>query len=327
MKGTITRIKTVVFIIPFISLQIAAAQTTHKKAAALVKSGPAVANYITHEIAKNGPGDHGIFFDTVQSKIKPTDLLTASGRQYQDIKIILEAGDVIKTSLSSESIYPMALTLLNDVNNRMVPVKAIIDTAYSSHFRLLWKAPAAGTYTLRITCEKKAPKEKDDRRYYYENNTSYKVDCVIATQASGIIMDNPTVCDQLQFLLRQRLTNFMQITGALSDTTMDVLDKKKIQSINHLSTFTFYKNSVAKINVDPGYDYMAFDQSLFYNSDADAAQAQRYFISQFKACLGDGWTEETEPNDVNWHKFTKAGSSNPVSLILYPGYKYLQILM
>jgi hypothetical protein len=326
MKSTVIHIKTVVFIILCISVQIAAAQTTHKKAAVSVKSGPAIANYIAHEIAKNGPGDHGLFFDTIENKIKPTDALNSAGKQYQDIKITLEAGDAIKTSLTSESIFPMALTLLSNVNDHLAQVKAIIDTAYSSHFRLLWKAPAAGTYTLRITCKKKAPKEKDDRRYYYENDVSYKVYCVIATSASGIIMDSPTVCDELQFLLRQRLTNYMQITGALSDTTMDVLDKKKIQSVNYLSTFTFYKNSAAKINIDPGYDYVAFDQSLFYNSDADAAQAQRYFIAQFKTCLGEGWTEEVESNDANWHKFIKEGN-NPVSLILYPGYKYLQILM
>jgi hypothetical protein len=302
------------------------AQSPHKKPVAGLRTAIAPANYIAHGIAKRGPGDHGIFFDTVENKMKPTDALNSSGRQYQDIKVTLDAGDVIKTSLASESIYPMTLMLLNDVNSHLVPVKSIIDTDYSSRYNLFYKAPVAGIYTLRISCKKRAPKGKDERNYYYESYAGYTVDCVVSTVTSGVIMESPTVCDQLQFLLRQRLTNYMQITGALSDTTMDVLDKKKIQSVNHLSTFTFYKNSAAKINIDPGFGYLAFDQSLFYNSDADAAQAQRYFIEQFKACLGTGWAEEVEPGDSNWHKFTKEGN-NPVSLILYPGYKYLQILM
>ena len=311
----------------FILIQIAGAQThSTKTTGSSVKPGLAIANYISHEISKNGAGDHGIFFDTLRSQVKPTDLVNPAGRQYQDVKVTLDAGDVIKASLSSNSITPMSLALLGNVTGRLAMVKAIIDTAYSSKFNLFYKADAAGIYTLRITCKKRAPKDKADRAYYYENDASFNLDCIIAAPASGIIADNPTVCDQLRFLLRQRLTNFMQITGALSDTTMDVLDKKKIQSVNYLSTFSFYKNSVAKVDVDPGHDYVAFDQSLLYNSDADAMQAQRYFIAQFKSCLGPDWAEETESNDANWHKFTKKGS-NAVSVIFYAGYKYVQILL
>ncbi len=309
-----------------VSMQILSAQAPHKKATTAASSTPAMANYIAKGIAKNGSGDNGVFYDTVWNKIKLTDPVNPTGRQYQDVKVTLDAGDVIKASVSSDITTPMTLTLLNAVNGHLVVVKAIIDTAHSSNFDLFYKAGAAGTYTLRVASKKRAPKEKDDRRYYYENSTAYTIVCVISTQASGMIKDNPTVCEQLQFLLRQRLTNFMQITGDLSDTTMDVLDKKKIQSLNHLSTFSFYKNSKAMIDIDPGFDYVAFDQSLFYSSDADAAQAQRYFISQFKACLGTEWTEEVETNDVNWHKFVKQGH-NAISIILYPGYKYLQILL
>jgi hypothetical protein len=307
--------------------QMTAAQAPHKKAATGISSAPAIANYIPHEITKSGPGDHGIFFDTVQSKIKLTDPVNAAGKKYQDIKITLEAGDVIKAGLTSGIITPMTLTLLNSVNGHLSLVKAIIDTASTSEYKLFYKVPAAGAYTLRVTCLKRAPKTANDRDYYYENNTSYSVNCVMSTVASGVIMDNPAVCDQLQFLLRQRLTHYMQITGALSDTTMDVLDKKKIQSINHLSTFTFYKNSQAKINVDPYDDYVAFDQLLLYKSDEDALQAQRYFVEQFKACLDAGWTGAVDPSDANWYKFEKEGYNNAISIIFYPGYKYLQILM
>ena len=306
--------------------QIVNAQASHKKTPTGISSAPAAANYIAHEIAKNGGGDNGVFYDTVRNKINLTDPANPGGKQYQDINVTLDAGDVIKASAISDITTPMTLALLNTVNGHLSVIKAIIDTVRSPKFTVFYKASAAGAYTLRVACKKRAPTAKDDRRYYYENSTAYKIVCVISTPASGVIKDNPAVCDQLQFLLRQRLTNFMQITGELSDTTMDVLDKKKIQSLNHFSTFSFYKNSMAKIDVDPGFDYMAFDQSLFYRSDADAAQAQRYFINQFKACLGAEWTEGVETGDENWHKFEKQGY-NSISIILYPGYKYLQILL
>ena len=324
MKSNLNYLKTGLFIILSASLQFVVAQTSHRKAAAQVKSGPAPANYISHEIAKGGPGDHGIFFDTVKSKLKVTDAINPAGKQYQDVKITLDAGDVIKAGLSSELITPMNLTLLGSMNGHLTPVKAIIDTGY--HYNLFYKVPAAGVYTLRISCKKRASKDKNELNYYYESYAGYTVECVIATPASGVIMDSPTVCDQLQFLLRQRLTNYMQITGKLSDTTMDVLDKTKIQSVNYLSTFTFYKNSEAKVNIGPGFTHVMFDQSLQYNSDADAAQAQRYFIQQFKACLGEGWKEEVDPSNPNWHEFKTDGSHN-IGLILYPGYKFLEILM
>jgi len=309
-----------------ILVQFASAQTHSKKAVPGVKAGIAVANYISHQVAKTGAGDNGIFYDTVKARMMPIDPVNATGRQYQDIKITLEAGDVIKASVSSDILTPMTLTLFTNTDGHLLTAKTIIDTTSSYSFKLFYKATAAGVYALRVACKKRAPKAKDDKSYYYENSSSYNLESIIATPASGTIVDKATVCDQLQFLLRQRLTNYMQITGTLSDTTMDVLDKKKIQSVNHLSTFTFYKNSVAKIDIDPISDFVAFDQSLFYSSDADAAQAQRYFMSQFKACLGEGWAEEVDPNDANWHTFKKDGSK-PISLILYPGYKYLQILM
>ncbi len=306
--------------------QFAGAQTHSKKAVPGVRPGIAAANYISHQIAKTGPGDNGIFCDTVKNRVMPTDPVNATGRQYQDIKVTLEAGDVIKASVSSNILTPMTLTLLTNTDGHLLTAKAIIDTTSSYSSKLFYKASAAGVYALRIACKKRAPKSKDDKAYYYENSSLYDLECIIATPASGTIADKATVCDQLQFLLRQRLTNYMQLVGVLSDTTMDVLDKKKIQSVNYLSTFTFYKNSLAKIDVDPGGNYVAFDQSLSYASDADAAQAQRYFIEQFKACLGPDWTEEVESNDANWHKFKKR-DGHDVSIIFYPGYKYVQILM
>jgi hypothetical protein len=306
--------------------QIVSAQTHSKKAVPGVKPGIAVANYISHQIAKTGAGDNGIFYDTVKARMMPIDPVNTTGRQYQDIKITLEAGDVIKASVSSDILTPMTLTLFTNTDGHLLTAKTIIDTTSSYSFKLFYKATAPGVYALRVACKKRAPKAKDDKSYYYENSSSYNLEGIIATPSSGTIMDKPTVCDQLQFLLRQRLTNYMQITGTLSDTTMDVLDKKKIQSVNYLSTFTFYKNSVAKINVDPGSNYVAFDQSLLYNSDADAAQAQRYFVEQFKTCLGPEWTEEVETQDANWHKF-KNPRGHAVSIIFYPGYKYVQILM
>src|SRR6185437_14559315 len=129
--------------------------------------------------------------------------------------------------------------------------------------KLIYKATIATTYVLRVTNKKRVPKDHNELQYYYDHEASYRITFLISTPASGIINDSPTICDQVQFLMRQRLNHFMQIAGAVSDTTMDVLNKKKIGFINHLSTFTFYKNSTAKICFDPYYAYVTFDQSLF----------------------------------------------------------------
>jgi hypothetical protein len=311
----------------FICTQIANAQSHTKKPAGTVKAAPAKENYIAQEITKNGTGDHGIFYDTLANKIKSADPINAAGKQYQDINVTLGAGDVIKTNLVLNNGYEIpTLSLLNTVNGHLILVKAFIDTSSSYAFKLSYKSSEAGIYTLRVTGKKRVPKNKDEKQYYYENNASYNLNCIIATQTSGLAGDNPTICDQVQFLLRQRLTDYMQITGAIADTTMDVLDKKKIGFINYVSTFTIDKNSKAKIAIDPGGTYIAFDQSLFYNNNADAAQAQRYFIENFKTCLGSDWKGEVDPQDANWYKFKKGRHQN-ISIILYPEYKYVQILM
>ncbi|MFI5162552.1 MAG: hypothetical protein ACHQHN_14830 [Sphingobacteriales bacterium] len=304
----------------------ASAQAPHKKAAGNVKPAPVIANYIAHEITRNGTGDHGIYYDTLAGKIKPADLATASGRQYQDIKVTLGAGDVLCTKIGINSVYPLSLSLLGSVNGHLTPLKINVDTSSYEEFKLLYKANLAGTYTLRISSKKRVSRAKGDAQYYYNNEAGYTLKTMIAAPESGQIADDAAVCDQLQFLLRQRLTQYMQITGTVVDTTMDVLDKKKIQSINHISLFTFYKNSQANISVTPGSSYVAFDQELNYKSDEDALQAQRYFIESFKSCLGPEWTEETDSQDANWLKLTRNGYRT-VNVIFYKGYKYVQILL
>ena len=304
--------------------QIADAQP-HKKPVGSVKSIPVKENYITHEITKNGAGDHGLYYDTLANKLKPTDAFNAAGKQYQDIKVTLAESDVIRVDLRSED-GAMLLSLLNNVNGGLQPIKTTNDTSRYHAFKLLFKANAAGIYTLRVSSRKRVSKDKYERQYYYENSAGYSLNSVIATAESGRIMDSPTICDQLQFLMRQQLTYNMQITGAVVDTTMDVLDKKKIQSINHASSFTFYKNSAAKISIDPGSLYITFDQMLAYKDGTDAAQAQRYFISSFETCLGPGWTGATDTSDADWYKFKKPGSET-ISVILYRKYNYVEILL
>lgn len=303
--------------------QIVNAQAPHKKAVAGVSSAPAIANYIAHEISKQGAGDHGLYYDTLANKLKPTDAFNAAGKQYQDIKVTLAEGDAIRIDINGD----MLLSLLNKVNGGdLQPVKTINDTSRYHTVKLLFKANAAGIYTLRISSRKKVSKDKYERQYYYENDAGYILKSVIATAESGRIMDSPTICDQLQFLMRQQLTYYMQITGQVVDTTMDVLDKKKIQSINHASSFTFYKNSAANISVDPASLYITFNQLLLYKDGTDAAQAQRYFISNFEKCLGPAWTGGTEPDDADWYQFKKPGSET-ISVILYRKYNYVEILL
>jgi hypothetical protein len=310
-----------------ICIQVANAQTHPKKSAVIIKAVPAKENYIATEITKHGTGDHGIFYDTLTNKVKPADPVNTMGKQYQDIKVTLAAGDVIFTKLYLNMGYEIpSLSLLNTVNGHLSLIKTTIDTTASYAFKLSYKASEAGTYILRVTCKKRVPGDKGERQYYYEEKSSYNISSIIATVESGQVNDNPTICDQVQFLLRQRLTNYTQITGAIADTTMDVLDKRKIGFINHISTFTFYKNSKSQISVDPVGTYIAFDQSLIYSNAADAAQAQRYFIENFKNCLGADWKGGTDTQDANWYKFESERHQN-ISIILYPKYNYVQILM
>ncbi len=326
MKNVIKNFAAGICLVFALSIQITHAQTTHKKPAAKnVVAVLARQNYIAHEITKIGAGDNGIYYDTVASKMKPADPINAAGKQYQDIKVNLEAGDVIISNLSSGR-QNQSLSLLSDANGHLSAVKATIDTSRYYKIKLSYKATLAGTYLLRITSKIKVPKATYDWQYYYANSTSYSVNSIISTQSSGVINSSPGVCGQIQFLLRQRLTSYMQITGAISDTTMDVLDKKKIGFINHLSTFTFYENSKAKVSIDPAGTYITFDQALFYKDKADALKAQQYFIQLFENCLGEGWVGDTDSSDPNWYKFTKKGQGD-VNIILYPEYNYVQILM
>ncbi|WP_295669675.1 hypothetical protein [uncultured Mucilaginibacter sp.] len=325
MKKTARYLLTGVCLYFAICLQITSAQTHIKKPAGSLKASQPRENYITQEIKKKGTGDHGIYYDTLSNKIKPEDPLNAAGKQYQDIRVTLGAGDVINANVSSGFDHPL-LSLLSNVNGQLKSIKAAIDTSSTYTMKLLYKATAAGTYTFRVTCKKKTPREKYDRQYFYENDASYNLKSIIATPESGVIMDNPAICDQVQFLIRQRVTDYLLITGQVADTTMDVLDKKKIGFINHLSSFTIDKNSKAKISIDPNSAYFAFDQSLFYNSDADAAKAQQYFIENFRTCLGPDWKGAVDSGDANWYKFEREGQK-PVNIILYAGYKYVQILM
>lgn len=325
MKSQVKYVTQSFYLLLVIGIQVANAQTTHKKTTAHGTSAPAKENYIAHEIKKTGKGDNGIYYDTLASKIKPADPTNTAGKQYQDIKVTLDAGDVIIANLPGER-ERQSISLLSNSSGHLNAVKANVDTTRYYNIKLSYKATLAGTYLLRITSKVKVPKARDDWQYYYEKKTAYNVNAIISTPASGVINDSASICDQVNFLLRQRLTSYMQITGAIADTTMDVLDKKKIGFINHLSTFTFYKNSKAKIAVDPYYAYVTFDQSLFYGSKSDALQAWRYFIENFKTCLGAEWAGEVDSSDPHWYKFKREGYGN-IGIILYPEYNYVEILM
>ena len=143
----------------FILAQFAGAANSIQKSRPVVRPGIAVANYISHQVAKTGAGDNGIFYDTVKTRIMPTDPVNATGRQYQDIKLTLEAGDVIKASVSSNILTPMTLTLLTNTDGHLLTAKAIIDTTSSYSSKLFYKASAAGVYALRIACKKTGTKD------------------------------------------------------------------------------------------------------------------------------------------------------------------------
>jgi len=305
-------------------LHVANAQVPHKKPVAAAAPIIPKENYLAHELIKNGKGDYGLYFDTVASKISVTDPTDSKGRSYQDIKITLDAGDVLK--VDAQTPYnTLRVTLLSRVNDQLTVLKPRIDTS-SIFSKVFFKATTPGIYTLRVSGKKSVWRDKYEKKYFYDYQAAFKLSCIIATPESAILGDNAVICEQVQFLNRQHLTDYMLITGAITDTTMDVLDKKKIGFINHASAFTFYKNSQAKITMAQSSSYIAFQQMLLYKDKADAAQAQRYFIENFKKCLGPEWKGAINENDSDLYEF-KSNNHRSVSIILYRDYNYLEIIM
>ena len=259
-------------------------------------SKPAKENFISHSISKTGTSDHGIYNDTVSSKIELGDPVNNIGKKYKDIKVNLEEGDVFKVELNSEI---FTLSFLNSENSNLKIVKDIVENKTNINSRILYKANLSGLYILRITNKEKSPTEKSLLNKFYEKG-SFSVYCLIANSESGNIKENPTLCEQIEFLLRQKLTNFIQITGPIKDTTMD---GKKILTINHFSTFAFKNKNRTYISTSQDNLLNTYWEDLYYIKKPDALKAQQYYVKKFEPCLGSTWQGVVDEYDQNDYIF------------------------
>ncbi len=299
------------------------AQTHLKKAVAGTTNASALkGNSIIHQIAKRGAGDHGIFYDTLANAIKPTDAFNGTGKQYQDIKVTLDAGDVVVAEVKGEPDV-LTMNLLGIVNNQLKTLKPIVDTSQDEGCKIYYKANRAGTYILRVITKSKVPIDQYESEEFYESESGYTLNCIIATAAAGRLHDNPTVCEVVQFLLRQRLTAYLPITGAVIDTSVE---KNGDILINHQSLFTIDKKSEAIVSTDPKSAYFSFDQTLEYKNQQAAEKAWHFLIDHFKNCLGADWRGAALTSNPNWYVFRQLDHED-INIIIYPERNLVEILM
>ena len=313
---------TVLFFIIYGLHYCAQAQTHSKNAAGHARSVLAKENYIIADIKKHGAGEHGIFYDTLENGIKPEDPANSAGRQYHDIKVTLGDGDAFTANLESGE-DKLTLSLLKTINGRLRQVNAFIDTSIAGAYALSYKAKQGGVYTLRVTCKDKAPKQGEGFSAFYDDDCAYTLYSIIAEPGSGSISGNPSICEKLQFLLRQRLTNYLQITGPIADT---VFEDKKLEAINHEALFSFDKNAKATITVYAAPFSVYFDQLMQYKDKDITEKAGQYLIDFFKNCLGSAWTIGKHPTDANWYIFKRLGYKD-INVIIHPADRQLEILM
>ena len=273
--------------------QLLFSQTHTAKSAGGTKAPAAKENYISHEISKTGSGDNGIYRDTLRCKIEKTDARNASGKQYQDIHVTLDEGDVICAKLKSFE-FKSALALYNTVSGKLQLVKTIdVPDKISEHdFKLLYRVAEAGSYTLRISCKEKLEPGMDD--FYSE----YSLLTVISTPASGHYSGDSSFCSRVQFMLRQEATEYMQILGTVIDSDKDVLDKKKISRINYQSLFNLYdiKEILTSIGIDFEQKYGKYNMVVAYSSKEATQDYYDRLVAAFKACLGDSYKGKNDTN-------------------------------
>lgn len=160
-----------------------------------------------------------------------------------------------------------------------------------------------------------------------ETLSDYKIQSVIATAASAQLNSSDTsFCDKVNFLYRQKLTNYFLFRGsAINDTTMD---NDKIYSLNYKTSLVLVPGSYGPATIqnklESEYGENTYVEYFLFKNRGDNLKFKEKMIKDILSCGDNGWI--VEPSSDKTSYFIKGADSQNIMDIEYIGPKGITVI-